>query len=154
MNRFVGGKNEGKEQFKKEKKQSKNKRRIVPKVVLTTILGVSISFSSINAQFLDDHFPRVYHVYLNGEHLGTVGSKDVVESFIKEKTTVQEQVVEDSFENVHLTISEDITYIPEVAFHSVFDNKEVLDKLEDKVSFSVEAVKLEIDGQVIGYFNN
>ncbi len=126
----------------------------MPKVVITTILGLGITVGSVTADTNNDSLPRVYHVYIDGEHLGTVGSKDVIESFIDEKASLQEKKNEEQLDGVQLTVSQDITYVPEVAFAPVFDNEQVLKNLEEQIQYSVEAVKLEVDGVVIGYFNN
>jgi murein DD-endopeptidase MepM/ murein hydrolase activator NlpD len=126
----------------------------VPKVVLTTILGLGITVGSVTANSNPDNLPRVYHVYIDGEHLGTVGSKDVVETYLNEKIVNQEHNLEENFNDVHLTVSQNIMYIPEVTYQPVFNNEQVLTNIEDKIDYSVEAVKLEVDGQLIGYFND
>jgi murein DD-endopeptidase MepM/ murein hydrolase activator NlpD len=132
------------------------KKRLLPKVVITTILGISISAGSLAADSNLKELPRVYHVYVNGEHLGTVGSKDVVEEFINKKISNQEKILADkeNFQGIQLTTSENITYIPEFTFQPVYNNEEVLSQLEDQMDFSVEAVKVEVDGKLIGYFLN
>jgi murein DD-endopeptidase MepM/ murein hydrolase activator NlpD len=135
-------------------KRKNNKNSKVPKIVVTTILGLGIALGSVTATSNPDNLPRVYHVYIDGEHLGTVGSKDVVDTYLNEKLQKQEQNLEENFNDVHLTVSQNIMYIPEVTYQPVFNNEQVLTNIEDKIDYSVEAVKLEVDGQLIGYFND
>ncbi|MBB6454781.1 murein DD-endopeptidase MepM/ murein hydrolase activator NlpD [Salirhabdus euzebyi] len=130
--------------------KQKGHKALLPKVVMTTVLGLGITIGSVYADSFQNNLPKVYHVYVNGEHLGTVGSKDVIESFIEEKVSSEEK----KFEDLHLAVSEEITYIPEVAFQPVFNNERVIENLEDKITYSVQAVKLVVDGELVGYFND
>ncbi|GAA0493952.1 M23 family metallopeptidase [Salinibacillus aidingensis] len=131
----------------------KNKQKArLPKVVLTTCLslGITLGSGSIQAVESDEELPRVYHVYMDGEHVGTVGSKKVIESFLDEKVTAEEEKRGD----VQLAVSQDIEYIPEVTFQPVFDNQRVMNQLKDEISYSLAAVQLKVGGELVGYFKD
>ncbi|SET93584.1 Murein DD-endopeptidase MepM and murein hydrolase activator NlpD, contain LysM domain [Salinibacillus kushneri] len=137
----------------KYQKASKNKQKaLVPKVVLTTCLSIGITLGSgtIHADKKDDDLPRVYHVYMDGEHIGTVGSKEVIESFLNKKVEEEENKRED----VELAVSQDISYIPEVTFEPVFNNQRVINQLKNEITYSLAAVKLEVGGELVGYFKD
>nr|WP_302328444.1 M23 family metallopeptidase [Salirhabdus salicampi] len=55
---------------------------------------------------------------------------------------------------MNLTVSQDISYIPEITFQPSYDNEEVLAALDGQVSYAIEGVKLEVDGELIGYFKD
>ncbi|MBB6454447.1 murein DD-endopeptidase MepM/ murein hydrolase activator NlpD [Salirhabdus euzebyi] len=145
-------------------KNKKNKflhSNILHKVILLVCLGLVFSFTSVYAD--TDEFPRVYHVYVDGKHLGTVGSKEVVEDFLEEQisiykaelvTTLTEDQSEIDEEKLNLSVDQEITYISENAFQPSFNNQHVLDKLSNEVTYIMKALKLEINGEVIGYFRD
>ncbi|MRG85625.1 peptidoglycan DD-metalloendopeptidase family protein [Salinibacillus xinjiangensis] len=125
----------------------------MPKVVLTTCLsiGITLGSSTVQAENNDNELPKVFHVYIDGELIGSVGSKDVVKSFIEEKVSEEEKTRED---DLQLTVSQDIKYVPEVTFNPSYNNHQVINQLKEQISYSVQAIKMEIDGELVGYFND
>ncbi|WP_237582620.1 M23 family metallopeptidase [Pontibacillus yanchengensis] len=120
------------------------------KVVLTTVLGMGITMGSVYAQNFESQIPTVYHVYVDGNHVGTVDDQKLVESYIKERV----QTAEGKHEDVALTVGEDVSYVPEKMFRPSFDNDSVINSLEEELSIMVDATKLEVDGKVVGYTEN
>ncbi|WP_237458441.1 M23 family metallopeptidase [Pontibacillus yanchengensis] len=120
------------------------------KVVLTTLLGMGITMGSVYAQNFESQIPTVYHVYVDGEHIGTVDDQKLVKSYINE----QVQKAEGKYEDLDLTIGEDVSYVPEKMFRPSFDNNGVMSSLDDELSIMVDATKLEVDGEAVGYTEN
>ncbi|QHS23806.1 peptidoglycan DD-metalloendopeptidase family protein [Virgibacillus sp. MSP4-1] len=117
------------------------------KVIFLVCMALLLSVSTVHAE--TDSFPKIYHVYVSGEHLGSVGDKEIVESFLKEQV---EQAEKNYDENLNLAVNEEITYISEFAFQPSFNNKKVLNNLKNKITFNVKAQKLIVGEEVIGYF--
>lgn len=120
------------------------------KVLLTTFLGFGITVGSVYAQNLENQIPTVYHVYVDGSHIGTVNDRDVVKSYIENRI----DKAEDRFDNLSLIVGEKVSYIPEKMFRPSYNNKRVLDSLKEELSIKVDATKVEINGELIGYAEN
>ncbi|WP_194841395.1 peptidoglycan DD-metalloendopeptidase family protein [Salinibacillus xinjiangensis] len=124
-------------------------RSLLKKVMITSSLALGLSIGSVHAAENDD-LSKIYHVYVSGEHLGTVGDKEVVETFIEEQVNKEEQ----NYKGLNLAVNEDISYVSEFAFQPTYNNSKVLERLSDQITYSVKAQKLEIGGEEIGYFKD
>lgn len=133
-----------------KKTSEKLKSNFLKKAVIICCLGLGVAIGSVYAQSIEDHFPRVYHVYVDGEFVGTVNDQNVVQTFIDE----QLEEAEKSYSDIELAVEEKVTYVPEIVFRPSYNNQEVFEKLEDELSYKALAVKLEVDGQFIGYLKN
>jgi len=139
-----------KKNVKKENQSEATKQDSAPiwkKVILTTCLGLGITVGSVYADSFESSIPTVYHVYVDQEHIGTVDDRDVVKSYIGEKV----QRAEKDFDELDLTVGEEVSYIPEKMFRPSYDNQKVLDSLKEELSIKVEATKVKINGELLGY---
>ncbi|KGP92664.1 hypothetical protein N780_14925 [Pontibacillus chungwhensis BH030062] len=123
------------------------KNSLWKKIALTTCLGVGITFGSVYADNIESQIPTVYHVYVDGEHLGIVDDKKVVQEHVEEKIDTAEQKHKD----LPLTVGEEVTYVPEKMFRPAFNNKQLVQSLEDELSIKVDGVKIEIAGKTVGF---
>ncbi len=113
-----------------------------------TVAGVVALGLSSQVAFADDEaLSKVYHVYVNGEHVGIVENKDVVENHIAEKISGHQDENDFTY-----TVNEEIDYVTETVFSSKVDNQEVIDYLDEELTIAVEAQALEIGDEVVGYF--
>lgn len=114
------------------------------KVVIT---GIGIAVLGVGTVYAEQSMQTVYHVQMDGREIGTVTEKAVVqdelEALVKQK--------EKKHEDWNLTVAEDITFKPERVFSVEADEGEVLDHLEQDVSYAVEAVQVQVNGQSIAY---
>lgn len=117
------------------------------KIALTTCLGVGITFGSVYADNIESQIPTVYHVYVDGEHLGIVDDKKVVKEHVEEKVDKAEVKHED----LPLTVGEEVTYVPEKMFRPTFNNQQLVQSLEDELSIKVDGVQVEIAGKAVGF---
>lgn len=120
------------------------------KVILTTCLGLGITVGSVYAQNLEDQLPTVYHVYMDGEHIGTVNNKNIVDSYIVE----MKEKAKAKHDNLTFITGQDIAFVNEKVFRPNYDNQHVLTTLKDELSIEVAATKMEVGGTLIGYFKN
>lgn len=120
------------------------------KVILTTCLGFGITVGSVYAESFESSIPTVYHVYVDGDHVGTVDDRKVVKSYINDRI----EQGKENFNNLDLTVGEKVTYVPEKMFRPSYDNEKVLNVLKEDISIKVEATKVEINGELLGYVND
>lgn len=137
--------------IKKTKSTTNTKKHsLLKKVVATTFLGIGITFGAIYAQAIEGQLPIIYHVYVNGEHIGAVDDKGVVQSYIDQKVHSAEK----NYPDMPLTVGQDISFVQEMVFRPAYNNQEVLNALKSELSIKVDAVKMEVGGQLIGYLES
>ncbi|WP_257347682.1 peptidoglycan DD-metalloendopeptidase family protein [Pseudalkalibacillus decolorationis] len=127
----------------------------VRNITLLSTLLVALSLVGFNTSAFaaDDKFAlikTVYHVYVDGQELGVVHDKRVVEQ-------MKEEIIkdaEDRFKDVQLTINEDIEYVPERIFRPEIDRGEMKKKLTSMLTIGVQAMEISVDGETLGYFKN
>ncbi|WP_261131384.1 M23 family metallopeptidase [Bacillus sp. Marseille-Q3570] len=126
-------------------------QKIALLTVLVFVLGVLGFTATTLAQ--DDRFElikTVYHVYVDGENIGLVNEKSVVEDI---KSDIQKKA-EDRFKDVQLTVNENVQYVPERIFNPEVNHISIKQKLEDRLTIGVQGVKLSFGGNTLGYFKN
>ncbi|MGJ9459164.1 peptidoglycan DD-metalloendopeptidase family protein [Oceanobacillus sp. CF4.6] len=132
---------------RKTESLTKKKSNLLGKLALTACLGLGFTMTTAYA---DDALGTVYHVYVDGEHVGKIDKKEVVQRVIDMKITEGEQ----KYENLSLAVGEDVSYISEKVFNPSFDNNKVLNRLNEELTLKANAVELKIADQTVGYFSN
>lgn len=127
--------------------QKPRKNSLWKKIALTTCLGVGITFGSVYADNIESQIPTVYHVYVDGEHLGIVDNKEVVKNYVDERIDQAEQKHKD----LPLTVGEEVTYVPEKMFRPTFNNQQLVQSLKDELTVKVDGTKVKVDGKLVGY---
>ncbi|CQR45836.1 Murein DD-endopeptidase MepM [Paraliobacillus sp. PM-2] len=120
---------------------------LLKKTAITTILGVGLT---LNVASADIGLDTIYHVYLDGEHVGTVDNKDIITSYIDDRI-VEKENANDSYS---YAVKQEISYIPERVFNPNSNNEKVLDIVQDDISIQVNAYELQIGGDSAGYFKD
>ncbi|WP_349410884.1 M23 family metallopeptidase [Pseudalkalibacillus sp. SCS-8] len=123
------------------------------RIALLTILAFTVGLFGFNSATYasDDRFElikTVYHVYVDGENIGLVNEKNVVEDTKAQMI----QKAEDRFKDIQLTVNEDIQYVPERIFNPDVDHEAVKKKLQDQLSIGILGAKLSFGGKTLGYF--
>ncbi|MFD1040291.1 peptidoglycan DD-metalloendopeptidase family protein [Virgibacillus byunsanensis] len=134
----------------KRGRNTRNSKKIsLPtKIAITTCLVFSLTFTTVSAESED--LETIYHVYVDGEHVGKVDSKNVVENLMDEKVASYSE----ENDELSLAIGEDISYISEKVFNPTYNNNKVTSALEDELSIKAQAIELTIAGNTVGYFKN
>lgn len=118
------------------------------KTAITTIIGVGLT---INVAYADDaELETVYHVYVDGEHIGTIDNKEVITSYLDEQIAEKEE----ANDTYSYAVKQEISYVPERVFNPNAANQKVLDTVEEEVTIQVEAYQLQIGDDVVGYFKD
>lgn len=136
---------------KREKPMWLSARKIT--LLTTLLIALGLFGHSQSAFASDDKFAlikTVYHVYVDGEDIGLIHDQKIVERMKAE--IIKE--AEDRFKSVHLTVNENIEYVPERIFRPEIKPEEMRQKLEDKLTIGVQAYKISVDGETLGYFKN
>ncbi|WP_051189127.1 peptidoglycan DD-metalloendopeptidase family protein [Halalkalibacillus halophilus] len=120
---------------------------LTKKIALTTVLGSTLMFSTMYADSQNEDLVDVYHVYVDGENIGTVTDKEEIEDFIDQ----QGEQAEENYQDVDLEPVEDVSFVQEVVFSPSEDTDEVKDYLEEQLNFHATGVLLEVNNQALGY---
>ncbi|WP_371068815.1 peptidoglycan DD-metalloendopeptidase family protein [Sediminibacillus sp. JSM 1682029] len=131
--------------FQKETERRRNKWFTTAAAALA---GFALSFQVVQAA--DDELETVYHVYLDGESVGTVADKQTVDETV-DKVLAEH---EDDYKGYSLTPGEDISFVPEKVFEPVTEEKQVTKTLEDEITINIDAYQLVIGDEKLGFFKS
>ena len=120
----------------KIQKRNKFRFRFIKKIALTAFLGFGLMVTTASAE---DTLKTVYHVYLDGEHIGKVDQQEIVEQHIEEKIATNAE----KYTNLDLTIDEKVDYISEKVFDPTYNNEEVTSLLDENTAIVANAVDLK-----------
>lgn len=109
-------------------------------LVFTVAAGASAQY------YYSSNILSVYHVLVNGQEIGVVDNPSVVKNWTSAKLDEEK-----AKNGLSLTLADYITYKEERKYKAPFDNEAALRALSDIADIKVEAVKLVVDGKVIGY---
>lgn len=109
-------------------------------------LAFTVAAGASAQYYYTSNINSVYHVFVNGQEIGVVDNPDVVNSWTKAK--LEEEQAKNG---LSLTLSDYITFKEEQKFKAPFDNQAALSALSDIADIKVDAVKLIVDGKVVGY---
>lgn len=113
--------------------------------VLLTVAGI-IGYQQYT-QYVERNTFEFYHVYMNGEAVGTIENPGAVDQLISAATTKVQQANPD----VTMVLDAgDITYESDSAFKAVPETEATLAKLESMFTSHAVGVEVKIDGKVIG----
>lgn len=121
---------------------------LIKKTALLTVLGIALTYNVAYAA--DEELSTVYHVYMDGDHIGKVDSKEVIISYIDDLITAREE----ANETYDYATKQEISYVPERVFNPDASNENVLTKIEEDIAIQVNAYALQIGDQVAGYFKD
>ncbi|WP_162297931.1 peptidoglycan DD-metalloendopeptidase family protein [Halalkalibacillus sediminis] len=138
LTRFRGGLNKAKQTLNGS---------LLKKITITTSAGAIIAFGSVYAESLGTDLDNVYHVYLDDKHIGTVESKEEIQSFLDQ----HKKDAEANHEDMKLVSEKDIDFVKEKVFDTVDESESVLNTLNDSIEYQVEAIELKMNGQSIGF---
>lgn len=117
-------------------------------IIASLSAGVLLAGSAIGYTYYKSNIHPIYHVYFQNEHIGVVDSPDVVDQWVKHR--VEEESAK--YEHVTFHVDQDqIRFETEELYKPSFDNQAALTELDQRFDLRADAVRLEIDGEFIGY---
>ncbi|MGY0694632.1 peptidoglycan DD-metalloendopeptidase family protein [Virgibacillus sp. FSP13] len=130
-------------------KCKRKRTSLLTKIVMTTCLSFGLLSPTVFAEEKGE-LVSVFHVYVDGEHIGKVDDQTIVNNIVEEKiTNGQEQ-----FDNYDIAIGEDVSVVPEKVFNPTYNNDKVSDILKHELSVHAKAVELDIADETAGYFKD
>lgn len=121
--------------------------RLMKKTAISTAVVATLAIGTVSA---DSGINTVYHVYVNGERLGTVDSKQVVEDYIEKR---QNQLLAEQ-PDINVGLDDNVVYISEKVFRPVVNNKEVLNKLSENLEIVAEAYAIVINDEAVAFVDS
>lgn len=115
---------------------------------MIALIGLGLTFNVVHAE--EGEVSTIFHVYVDGEHVGTVSDKEVVEKYVGNQVKQKQK----NYEDYSFTVGENLSFVPEKTFQSDYSNKKVMEALKEDISIKANAYKLEIGGEIAGYFKN
>jgi len=129
-----------------QKKTPRKYMKFFKRVAITSIALSTLVFGTVSA---DRKIQTVYHIYIDGERIGTVDSKNVVEKVINQKVdSLQEQ-----YQGLSL-IADNVSVVEEHAFLPSFNNETTRKKLESEIEIAAEAKAITIDGESVAFLKS
>ncbi|HLR61228.1 MAG TPA: M23 family metallopeptidase [Lentibacillus sp.] len=120
---------------------------MLKKIGLTVCIGLLLTVTTVYA---DDNLEEIYHVYLDGEHIGKINDKTVIKNMMDAKVKEKEK----DYNGFSMTIDEKVSFVSERVFNPEYNNQSVKNHLEDNLSVNTEAVELKIADESVGYFKD
>ncbi|MGC5326466.1 peptidoglycan DD-metalloendopeptidase family protein [Brevibacillus sp. SYSU BS000544] len=114
---------------------------------ITAAILLTASIGGLSTYYYQSNVHTVYHVIVNGKEIGVVDSQDVINKWAEAKLK-EEQA---KHNGLTLTLSDYITYTEETRFKPDFDNTHAIAELSKIADIKVQAVKIVVNGQIVGY---
>ncbi|MDV2581567.1 M23 family metallopeptidase [Alkalibacillus haloalkaliphilus] len=127
------------------------KKSIAKKITITSIVGATLVLGTAYADSGGEHLSNVYHVYVDDELIGTVADEEDIQQYINEWA---EEEQEKEGDGVTLVPSQEVEFIEEFVFSANTDQEEVVDALEEQLTFDAAAIELRANDEIIGYVKN
>jgi murein DD-endopeptidase MepM/ murein hydrolase activator NlpD len=118
-------------------------------LLLSVFLLTALAAGDALAGYNED-LQTVYHVYVDGEKIGTVNDTSLIDELVREKTLE----IQNQFPNYEMVVKEDLVLVPEKVFASEYNNEQAIAKLNHKISLAVKATALVVNNEIIGYVDN
>lgn len=113
------------------------------KLSLVVLLGIGVT---AGATYVEGGMAPVHHVYVDGEEVGTVSSKEIIGESVEERL----QKAEEAY-GVEPMVEESITYESERLMNPEYDNEAARNTVQEDITVSTEATAISFDGKTAGY---
>ena len=124
-----------------------NVRRFLQLSIIVTSFSMLLWIEPVGAS-VHNLMKPVYHVYIDGENIGTVDSRAVLDKNIEELKS------EKDIDGIELSVKNDVEVVTERLFKPPYDNKEALEQLEEEITFIGEGYSLLFDDEQVGSFSS
>lgn len=118
-------------------------------ITVTSVFLLTVTTGASAQYYYTSNINSIYHVIVNGKEIGVVDSPEVIQHW-----TAAKLEEEKSKSGYNFTLSDSISFQEERLFKGKYDNEAALQALSAVAEFKVNAVKLVIDGQAVGYVSD
>lgn len=116
-------------------------------VVGLSFMTVLVVFFSSAYVYMLNHMVTRYHVFVGTERIGAVDSTAVVQDWMRWKREQAKLM----YPNVQTELRYgDVHFIPEREYKASFDNTQVLERLDQRMTIQTSGVQIRIDGTPLG----
>ncbi|GAA0378255.1 peptidoglycan DD-metalloendopeptidase family protein [Bacillus horti] len=112
--------------------------------------GVLFTVSAVGYTYYQSQVQPIYHVYFQNQQIGTVDNPDIVNQWIDNKI----EAVTADYEDITFQTNHKVAFEEEELYKPSFDNQATLEELEGLFEIRATAIRLEVDGEFIGYIPN
>ena len=113
------------------------------KVVILTIFVLLISFLTTTGFTFKKSSHTLYHIYLGGESIGIIESKDELEDYINKK----QESIKNKYKVDQVYMPSDLKVIKEITFsNNIISVEELYKKIESKAFFTIPGYAVTIRG--------
>lgn len=110
-------------------------------------LAIIASAGGVGYTYYVMHVQPIYHVYFHGNYMGTVENPDLVYEWMEDK--IEEE--SSKYEHLDITVDAQFVFEEEEQYKPEFDHESTFANLESEFALKASAIRVEIDGQFIGY---
>ncbi|MGY3714906.1 peptidoglycan DD-metalloendopeptidase family protein [Sutcliffiella cohnii] len=120
---------------------------IAKKGVVSTVAIATLTLGVYTAHASQSSIGTIYHVYVNGERIGSVDDTSILENALDSKIDAEQK----NFKQLELTIGNQVSFIPETTFRPNAENESTVKKAVDQVEVKANASAIVIDGEPVVY---
>ncbi|WP_134683612.1 peptidoglycan DD-metalloendopeptidase family protein [Brevibacillus migulae] len=113
------------------------------------VAGAAVMLTSVTAYaeyYYESNIIPIYHVVVNGKEIGVVNSPEVIHNWASTKLEAEK-----AKSGMTLKITDYITFQEERVYKGAYDNEAAIAALSDVANLKVEATKIVVNGEVVGY---
>ncbi|CDQ18437.1 peptidoglycan DD-metalloendopeptidase family protein [Halobacillus karajensis] len=117
------------------------------KIMISVVAIVSVGVGTVYAE---SSLPTVYHVYIEGDHAGTVENKETVQSYLQERMLKAEH----KYKDWDLSFNEEISFEKQKVLSVKDETDEVLQSLDNDLTLAVDVVRVHVNGEPVANLPN
>lgn len=121
-------------------KHKKQTLAITAGLLLTAATGAYANY------YYHSNVISIYHVMVNGKEIGVVNDPKVIHTWTEAKLREEKEK-----QGLNLTLADYITFKEEKLYKGKYDNMAAINALSNIADIKVEAVKIVVNGEVVGY---
>lgn len=140
-----------KERFSTIKQYIKSKKKLIFIGIVAGIILTGTAFGYINYINYQSNITSVYHVLLDGQEIGLVDDKSIVETWQSQQFMKAQAEYGSS---ITLVSSNKISFKEETEYEGKYDNYQTLRVLNNNYNIEAAGVELIVDGKVVGIVKN
>ncbi|HZG15698.1 MAG TPA: peptidoglycan DD-metalloendopeptidase family protein [Candidatus Bathyarchaeia archaeon] len=113
------------------------------------VAGAAVMLTSVTAYaeyYYESNIIPIYHVVVNGKEIGVVNSPEVIHNWANTKLEAEK-----AKSGMTLKITDYITFQEERVYKGAYDNEAAIAALSDVANLKVEATRIVVNGEVVGY---
>lgn len=131
--------------------QPPHSNKSIKKAIIAASAVATLSIGSVYAASdKDKDVNTVYHIYSDGNLLGTVSDKNVINDVLKKKI----KEAKGTYSDLDFSVDDQVTYIPERVYTPLYDNKEAIKNVNSSFDVMADAEGIFVDGKAVAFVSS